>query len=156
MLKISKPGFNSTQTVNFQMFKLNLEKAKELEIKLPASLGSSKKQESSRKTSTSASLTMLKPLTVWITTRCEKLVNRWEYETTLAVSWGIVCRSKSNICNRIWKNRLIPYWERSTTRMYSLTLIFNLYADYIMWNFTLDIHKLESRILEEISTTSDM
>ena len=50
------------------MFKLDLEKAEEPEIKLATSLGSSKKQESSRKTSTSALLSMLKPLTVWITT----------------------------------------------------------------------------------------
>ena len=48
------------------MFKLGLEKAEEPEIKLPTSTGSSKKQENSRKTS--ASLTTLKPLTVWITT----------------------------------------------------------------------------------------
>ena len=47
---------------------MDLEKAKELEIKLPTSVGSSKKQESSRKTSASALLTMSKPLTVWITT----------------------------------------------------------------------------------------
>ena len=50
------------------MFKLDLEKAEEPEIKLPTSAGSLKKQESSRKTSTSALLTMPKPLTVWITT----------------------------------------------------------------------------------------
>ena len=49
------------------MFKLDLQKAEESEIKLPTSVGSSKKQESSRKTSTSALLTMSKPLTVWIT-----------------------------------------------------------------------------------------
>ena len=48
------------------MFKLVLEKAEEPEIKLPISTGSSKKQESSRKTSISALLTMPKPLTVWI------------------------------------------------------------------------------------------
>src|SRR5574337_1305371 len=53
--------------MNFQMFKLVLEKAKEPEIKLPTSAGSWKKQESSRKTSTSALLTMPKLLTVWIT-----------------------------------------------------------------------------------------
>ena len=47
------------------MFKLDLEKAEELEIKSPISVGSLKKQESSRKTSTSALLTMPKPLTVW-------------------------------------------------------------------------------------------
>ena len=46
MLKLSKPGFNGTWTENFQMFKLDLEKAEEPEIKLPISAGSSKKQES--------------------------------------------------------------------------------------------------------------
>ena len=56
------------------MFKLNLEKAEEPEIKLPVSVGSLKKQESSRKTSISALLTMPKPLTVWITTNCEKFL----------------------------------------------------------------------------------
>ena len=50
------------------MFKLVLEKAEEPQIKLPTSIGSSKKQASSRKTSKSALLTMPKPLTVWITT----------------------------------------------------------------------------------------
>ena len=66
--KFSKPGFNNTWTVNFQMFKLVLEKAEEPEINLPTSTGSSKKQEGSRKTSTSALLTTPKPLSVWITT----------------------------------------------------------------------------------------
>ena len=51
-----------------------LEKAGGPKIKLPASVGSSKKQESSRKTSTFASLTMLKPLTVWITANCGQLL----------------------------------------------------------------------------------
>ena len=54
------------------MFKLDLEKAKEPEIKLPAFVGSSKKQESSGKTSTSALLTTPTPMTVWITTNCGK------------------------------------------------------------------------------------
>ena len=52
------------------MFKLVLEKAEEREVKLPTSTRSSKKQESSRKTSISALLTMPKPLTVWITINC--------------------------------------------------------------------------------------
>ena len=52
---------------DFQMFKLDLEKAEKEEIKLPTSAGSLKKQDSSRKTSISALLTMPKPLTVWIT-----------------------------------------------------------------------------------------
>ena len=58
--------------MNFQMFKLVLEKAEEPEIKLPTSVGSSKKQENSRKISTSALLTMPKPLTVWITKKLYK------------------------------------------------------------------------------------
>ena len=65
------------------MLKLDLEKAEEPEIKLPTSVGSSKKQESFRKTSISALLTMPKPLTVWITTNCGKLLKRWEYQTNL-------------------------------------------------------------------------
>ena len=85
--KFSKPGFSNMWTVNFLMFKLVLEKAEEPEIKLPTSSGSWKKQESSRKTSTSALLTMPKPLTVWITINCGKFWKRWEHQTTWPVSW---------------------------------------------------------------------
>ena len=60
------------------MFKLDLEKAEKLEIKLPTSVRSLKKQESSRKISSSALLTMPKPLTMWTTTNCGKFWERWE------------------------------------------------------------------------------
>ena len=86
-LKFSKPGFSNRWTVNFQMFKMVLEKAEEPEIKLPTSAGSSKKQESSRKTSISALLTVPKPLTVWITINCGKFWRRWESQTTWPASW---------------------------------------------------------------------
>ena len=69
------------------MFKLDLEKAEEPEIKLPTSAGSSKEQESYRKTSISALLTMLMPLTVWITINCGEFWKRWEYQTTWPASW---------------------------------------------------------------------
>ena len=69
-------------TMNFQMFNLDLEKAEEPEIKLPTSAWSSKKQESSRKTTTSALLTMPKHLTVWITTNCGQFLKRCEYHLT--------------------------------------------------------------------------
>ena len=85
--KFFKPGFSNTWTMNFQMFRLVLEKAEEPEIKLPTSTGSCKKQESSRKASISALLTMPKPLTVWITTNCGKFWKRWEYQTTSPASW---------------------------------------------------------------------
>ena len=85
--KFSKPGFSNMWTENFQMFKLVLEKSEEPDIKLPISTGSSKKQESSRKTSISALLTMPKPLTAWITINCGRFWKRWEYETTWPASW---------------------------------------------------------------------
>ena len=56
--------------MNFHIFKLVLKKLEEPEIRLSTSIGSSKKQESSRKTSTSLLLIMPKPLTVWLTTNC--------------------------------------------------------------------------------------
>ena len=80
--KFSKPGFSNTSIVNLEMFKLALEKAEEPEIKLSTSAESSKKQESSRKTSTFALLTTPKPLTVWSTTNCGKFRKRWAYQTT--------------------------------------------------------------------------
>ena len=80
-----------------QMFKLVLEKAEEPETKLPTSAGSSKKQESSRKSSISALLTMPKPLTVWITTNCGKFLKIWEYQTTCPASWKICMEVKKQM-----------------------------------------------------------
>ena len=118
-----KPGFNSTWTMNLQMFKLLLEKAEEPEIKLPTSIGSLKKQQSSRKTYTSALLTMPNPLTVWITTNCGKFFKRWEYQTIWPVSCEICMQVRSNSKNWTWKNRLVPNWERSMSRLYVVTLL---------------------------------
>ena len=93
-LKFSKPGFNSTWTLNFQMFKLDLEKAEKPEIKLPTSVGSSKKQESYRKTSIYVLLNTPMFLVdhdkLWI------FIKRWEYQTTLLPLEKSVCRSRSN------------------------------------------------------------
>ena len=82
--KFSKPGFNSIWIMNFQMFKLVLEKAEEPEIKLPTSSRSSKKQESSRKTSTSALLTTPKLLTMWITTN-------WKILQEMGIPDHLIC-----------------------------------------------------------------
>ena len=82
MLKILHTGLQRYMNCELQLFKLDLEKAEEPEIKLLASVGSSKKQDSPRKTSISALLTMLKPLTVWITASCGKFLKRWEFQTT--------------------------------------------------------------------------
>ena len=82
MLKIHQARLQQYMNHELQMFKLDLEKAKKPEVKLPTSTGSLKKQVSSRKISTSALLTMPKPLAVWITTNCGKFLKRWEYQTT--------------------------------------------------------------------------
>ena len=72
MLKILQARLQQYVNRELPLFKLVLEKAEEPKIKLPTSVGSSKKQESSRKTSISALLTMPKPLTVWVTINCGK------------------------------------------------------------------------------------
>ena len=76
------------------MFKLDLEKAEEPEIKLPTFAGSLKKQENSRKTSPYALWTIPKSLTVWITTNCRKFWKRWEFHTTRPACWEICMQVK--------------------------------------------------------------
>ena len=84
ILKILQARLQHYVNCELQIFKLDLEKVEEPEIKLPSSVGSSKKKKDSRKTS--ALLTMPKPLTVWITTNCEKFFKRWDYQTTRRAS----------------------------------------------------------------------
>ena len=115
------------------MFKLVLEKAEEPEIKLPISAGSLKKQESSRKTSISALLTMPKPSIVWITINCGKFWKRWEYQTTWAASW--------EACMQVRKQQLELDMEQQTGSKIGKGVrqdcilspcLFNLCAEYIM------------------------
>ena len=152
--KFFKLGFDSTWTKNFQMLKLHLEKAEEPHIKLPTTTGSQKKHESSRKTSTSASLTTLKPLTVWITTNCGKFWKRWEYQTTWPASW--------ETCMHVKKQQLEPDREQSTRSKLGKEYLKAVYCHTAYLSYmqstsckTLDgmKHKLESRLPEEISTT---
>jgi len=88
--------------MNFQMFKLDLEKAEEPEIKWPTSIGSLKKQENSRKTSTSALLTWI----MWITRSYGKFLKICEYQTTMPASW--------EICIQVKKQQLEPDMEQKT------------------------------------------
>ena len=92
--------------MNFQMFKLVLEKAEEPAIKFPTSAGSSKKQESSRKTSIYALFTMPKPLTMQIAINCGKFWKRWEYQTTWPASW--------ETCMQVRKQQLELDMEQQT------------------------------------------
>ena len=96
--------------MNFQMFKLDLEKTKKPEIKLPTSVGSSKQQESSRKVSTSALLITPMPLTVWMTANYGKFWKRWEYQTSWPASW--------EICMQVRKQQLKLGMEQQTGSKY--------------------------------------
>ena len=104
--KFSKLGFKSTRTVNFQIFKLDLERQRKQRSNCQHPLDHQKKQDSSRKTSTSALLTAPKPLIVWITTNCGKFFKRWEYHTFLPASW--------EICMHIKKQQLELDMEQQT------------------------------------------
>ena len=143
--------------MNFQKFKLVLEKTEEPEIKLPTSVGSSKKQESSRNTSISALLTVPKPLTVWITINCGKFWKWWEYQTTWPASW--------ETCMQVRKQQLELDIEQQTgcklgKEYVKAVYCYPAYLNYMQstsWE-TLGWkkHKVELRLLGEISITSDI
>ena len=120
------------------MFKLDLEKAEEPEIKLPTSTGSLRKQENSRKTSTSALLTTPKPLTVWITTNCGKLFE-------IGIPDHLTCLLRNLYAGQEATDRT----GHGTTDWLQIgngvrqgcilsPCLFNLYAEYIMRNAGLD------------------
>ena len=105
------------------MFKVDLEKAEEPEIKLPASIGSQKKQENSRKTFASASWTMLKPLTAWITKYLGKI------HKDLGIPGHMTCLlknvdadHKATVSTGHGKET-IANWERSMSRRCIFTLV---------------------------------
>ena len=142
--------------MNFQMFKLVLEKAEEPKIKLPTSTGSSKKQDSSRKTSISDLLAMPKPLIVWH----NKL---WKILKEMGIPDHLTCLLRNLYAGQEATVRT----GHGTTDWFQIgkgvrqgcilsPCLFNLYAEYIMRNAGWKKHKVESRLQEEISITSDM
>ena len=120
------------------MFKLDLEKAEEPKIKLPISAGSSKRQESSRKTSTSALLTMPKPLTVWVTTN-------WKILKEMRIPDHLTCLLRNLYASQEATVRT----GHGTTDWFQIgkgvrqgcilsPCLFNLYEEYIMRNTGLE------------------
>ena len=91
-------------------------------LKLPASVGSQKKQENSRKTSTSALLTTLKPSIVRSKETLENSSRDGNTRPPCLTAKESVCRSRSNSQNQTQNNRLVPNWERSTSRLYIVIL----------------------------------
>ena len=139
-------------TVNFLMFKLVLEKAEEPKIKLPTSAGSWKKQESSRKTSISALLTMPKLLNVRITINCGKFWKRCEYQTTWPASWETYMQVRKQQLELDGTTDWFQIGKGVRQGCILSPCLFDLYAEYIMRN-PLDWkkHNLESRLPGEIS-----
>ena len=119
------------------MLSLVLEKAEEPEIKLATSTGSSKKQESSRKTSISALLTMSKPLTVWITMNCGKFWKSWEYQTTWPASWETCMQTRKQQLELDMEQQV--QIEKGVRQGCILSpCLFSFYAEYIMRNAGLE------------------
>ena len=124
--------------MNFQMFKLDLEKREEPEIKLPTSAGSLQQQESSRKTSISAFLTIPKPLTVWITTN-------WKILQEVGIPDHLTCLLRNLYAGQEATVRT----AQGTTGWFQIgkggrqgcmlsPCLFNLYAEHIMRNAGLE------------------
>ena len=138
--------------MNFQMFKLHLEKAEEPEIKLPASAGSSKKQESSRKTSISAKAF-----------DCLDHNKLWKILKGMGVPDHLTCLLRNLYAGQEATVRTghgtIDWFQIGKGVCQGCILspcLFKAYIDYIMRNTDWMKHKLESRLLGEISITSDI
>ena len=138
------------------MFKLNLDNAEEPEIKLPTSVGLLKKQESSRKTSISALLTMPKPLTVWIT------IN-WKILQEMGIPDHLTCLLRDLYAGQ----EATVGTGHGTTDWFQIRkgvcqgcilspCLFNLYSEYIMLNASLVEAQAGIKIAGKTSITSDM
>ena len=136
------------------MFKLALEKAEEPEIKLPTSVGLSKKQESSKKKkSTYGLLTMPEPLTVWITTK-------WKILQEMGISDHFTCLLRKLYAGQEatvrTRHGIMDWFQigKGVCQGYILpTCLFNFYAEYIMRNTGLDEAQAGIKIAERNTTT---
>ena len=150
-------GFSITWTENFQMFKLGLEKTRGTRDQIANIHWINRKQGNSRKTSTSVSSTILKPLTVCIITNCGKLLKRWECQTILFVSW--------ETCMWVKKQQLEPCMEQRTgsrsrkkyeKAVYCLPVYLTSMQSTLCEMPGWITHNMELRLPREISTTSDI
>ena len=130
--------------MNFLMFNLVLEKAEEPEIKLPTSAGSWKKQESSRKTSISALLTMPKPLTVWITQTVENSERDGIPDHLTCLLRNLYAGQEATVRTGHGTTDWFQIGKGVRQGCILSPCLFNLYAEYIMRNAGLD--KAQARI----------
>ena len=158
MLKISKLGFNSMWTKNFQMYKLDLEKAEEPEMKLPTSIGSYKKQENSRKKK--IYFCFIDYTKTFDYVDHNKL---WKYLKEMEIPDHFTCllRNMYDAQETIAELDM----EQETSSKLGKEYIISVYCHPVyltyMWSISCEIlgwlkHKLKSRLPGEISVTSDM
>ena len=145
---------------NFQMFKLFLEKTEKPEIKLPTSVGSSKKQESSRKTYTSASLIMANPL-LWVSKKKKKKMWKVLKEIGIPDHFTFLLRNlyaHQEATVRTGHGTTDWFQIRKGVHQVCILLpcLFNFYAEYVMRNARLDEAQAGINLPRELSITLDM
>ena len=150
-----KLGFSSTWTENFLMYKLGFKEAEKTEIKLLTVVGSWRKQGSSRKTCTSASLTTLKPLTLWITTN-------WKILQEMGISDHQTCLLRNLYTRKeatVRTGHETTDWFQIRKEYVKAVYCYPAYLTYMQSTSCKMLgwmkHKLESRLPGEISITSD-
>ena len=146
MLKILQARLQQYGNHELPDVQARFRKVRGTEVQLPTSTGSRKKQESSRKTSISALLTMPKPLTVWITINCGKLWKTWEYQTTWPVSWETCMQVRKQV--RTGRGTIDWFQIGKGVHLGCILspCLFNLYAEYIMRNAGLEEAQAEIKI----------
>ena len=133
MLKILQVSLQQYVNCELPDVQAGFRKGRGTRIKLPTSIGSSKKQESSIKTSTSALLTVPKPLTMWITTNCGKFLRRWAYQTTLTcLLRSLYAGQEATVRTRHGTTYWFQIGKGVCQGCILSPCLFNLYADYIM------------------------
>ena len=145
--------------MNFQMFKLDLEKAEEPDIKLLTSVGLLKKQESSRRTSTSVLLTMPKPLTVWITTNWKILQEMERADLLTCLLRNLYAGQEATVRTGHGTTDWFQIGKGVCQGCIFSPCLFNLYAEYIMQNAKLDEAqagiKISRRIINNLRYADD-
>ena len=147
-----KLGLNSMWTENFQMFNVGFRKGRRTRDQIANICWIIEKSREFQKKSTSASLTMQKPLTVWITINCEIFLKRWEYQTILTAFWETWLQVKNqqlepDIEQWISSKSGKEYIKAIYCHLAHLTYMQSTSYKILGWMK----HKLESRLLGEIS-----